>query len=200
MVQPDPQPAAALRLKEDTRRVHETLEARLLPYLEAVTDADTYAHLLRAFHSYYAALEKAVAKVLRPDALPDFTQRRKAEWLLLDLEALGRPTHDRELPASLLPAIDDEAAAWGALYVLEGSTLGGRLICRMLDKQLPGAPLRFFGGYGAQTGPYWMAFLGAFEKAAPGLSYDAILRAATHTFQSLDLWLQQQLLPATRTV
>lgn len=193
MVHPDPQSTVALRLKEDTRVAHEALEARLLPFLEAITDADAYAHLLRAFYSFYGALETKIAAALPPDALPDLGARRKAGWLLEDLKTLGDTNLPGALPQRFLPTIDDEAAAWGALYVLEGSSLGGRLICRMIAKQFPGAPLRFFNGYGSDTGPLWVRFLAALEQAGSQLSYPEINRSATHTFQSFDLWLQQQL-------
>lgn len=192
MVHPDPRPAAALRLKSDTRQVHETLEARLLPYLEAIADADAYAHLLRLFYRYYQPLESSIAHWIGNAQLHDSDTRRKAGWLLADLAALGR-SGEALAAASQLPPLDSEAAAWGALYVLEGSTLGGRLICRMLQQQLPGAPLHFFSGYGSQTGPYWVAFLAAFEEAATRLPYSDICQSAFLTFQSLDLWLQQQL-------
>ncbi|WP_460568225.1 biliverdin-producing heme oxygenase [Flaviaesturariibacter terrae] len=172
--------------------MHETLEARLQPQLESIGDAESYARLLRSFYAFYASLESRIAAALPAEALPDIASRRKADWLLDDLAALGHPSTD-DMPMPAATAIDSAAAAWGALYVLEGSTLGGRIICRMLSAQLPGAPLRFFSGYGAHTGPSWIAFLAALEQAAPRLSYDAIRQSATLTFQSFDLWLQQQL-------
>ncbi|RYY67300.1 MAG: hypothetical protein EOO12_01550 [Chitinophagaceae bacterium] len=193
MVHPDPRSSVALQLKEDTRAVHEALEARLLPILENLTHGKAYARLLRAFYGFYQPLETRIAEQLSLARLPDLGGRRKASWLLEDLAALGEPAPGLADIPGQLPPIDGEAAAWGALYVLEGSTLGGRIICRMLEKQLPGAPLRFFAGYGTQTGPYWTAFLAAFAQASARLPYSDIRQSAFLTFQSFDLWLQQHL-------
>ena len=190
MVHSDPRSAVALQLKEDTRTVHETLEARLIPFLENIADGNAYAQLLRAFYGFYHPLETRIATQISAAVLPDAAERRKAAWLLEDLALLG---DGAPAQGAVLPAIDCEGAAWGALYVLEGSTLGGRLICRMLEKQLPGAGLRFFAGYGSQTGHYWTTFLAAFERAALRLSYSEIRAAAFFTFQSFDHWLQLQL-------
>ncbi len=49
------------------------------------------------------------------------------------------------------------------MYVLEGSTLGGQVICQILMRNLavPELPkaLSFFNGYGADTQSYWDTFV-----------------------------------------
>ena len=70
--------------------------------------------------------------------------------------------------SSYLPGIENEVQAQGALYVLEGSTLGGRGITKMLLRQCPWLTLQkltFFNGYGAGTGPMWLSFHTAFKTA-----------------------------------
>ncbi|MER3464226.1 MAG: hypothetical protein C4329_07220 [Chitinophagaceae bacterium] len=56
-------------------------------------------------------------------------QRRKADAILLDLN----DTVDLSLCTSL-PQINSTAKTIGAMYVLEGSTLGGRGISKMLQR------------------------------------------------------------------
>jgi heme oxygenase (biliverdin-IX-beta and delta-forming) len=101
--------------------------------------------------------------------LPDIRRRRKASFLLDDLACLGFSTD--QLPLSnFLPMIESEPEAWGALYVLEGSTPGGRGITKMLLKQCPTLTLhdiKFFNGYSDETGPMWVRF----QKALNGLPY-----------------------------
>jgi heme oxygenase len=60
----------------------------------------------------------------------DFDERRRTPALIADIIALGGVV-------SLAPAADEETlqsfeAALGALYVLEGSTLGGKFILRAI--------------------------------------------------------------------
>jgi heme oxygenase len=52
-------------------------------------------------------------------------------------------------------------AAWGALYVVEGSALGGQLIARQLSERLGITAERggaFFAGWGERTGSRWREF------------------------------------------
>ncbi|RYY93360.1 MAG: hypothetical protein EOO11_19855, partial [Chitinophagaceae bacterium] len=80
------------------------------------------------------------------------------------------------------------------LYVLEGSTLGGRFIVKMIAAALPGLPegaLRFFRGYGAETGPMWLTFQAALGTWAERRQPAPIVDAANLTFETFDAWIQQ---------
>jgi heme oxygenase len=53
------------------------------------------------------------------------------------------------------------------LYVLEGSTLGGRIILRMLaSRGVQDPSLAFLDPYGAQTGARWRGFLAVLAREA----------------------------------
>jgi heme oxygenase len=57
--------------------------------------------------------------------------------------------------------VDSRAAAVGAQYVLEGSSLGGQFLSRQLFDRLQLTPERggaYFAAYGAATGRRWQAF------------------------------------------
>ena len=93
----------------------------------------------------------------------DFAQRQRAHLLRADLQALGmKDSTVASLPrCQELPKIDDCFDGLGCLYVLEGSTLGGKLIARELERrfgldQQSGAA--FFNSYGADVGSMWMEF------------------------------------------
>ncbi len=107
--------------------------------------------------------------------------RRRSHLLLADLHTLGGETaadpagpSDSRDPAwsSILEmsakqvrelASDGtereyEAGFLGALYVLEGSTLGGRILARQVETVLeltPGQGNAYFQGHGAATGALW---------------------------------------------
>ena len=111
--------------------------------------------------------------------LPDLTSRAKAVLLRRDLRQLGR----EPVPAD--PHLDTgdvygASEALGALYVLEGSTLGARFVLARLVPLL-GADIRgatqYLEAYGETRAERWHTFTAALESAAT----DAGSRAALVT-------------------
>ncbi len=69
---------------------------------------------------------------------------------------------------SELPALMEPVEALGALYVLEGSSLGRQVMLSKLAERLdirPDWAGHFFSGYGKQTGAMWQAFVAALNEA-----------------------------------
>jgi heme oxygenase len=65
--------------------------------------------------------------------LADWPERRRGELIAADLAELGA-----ELPEPIAPPrLGGEASMLGALYVLEGSRLGGALLKRSLSDRVP---------------------------------------------------------------
>jgi heme oxygenase len=87
----------------------------------------------------------------------------------------------------------NRAELMGAMYVVEGSTLGGLHLARAL------APLfapetrdgrRFFLGYGERHAAMWRAFIGELEQCATTpASEDAIIESALQTFSVFETWM-----------
>jgi heme oxygenase len=78
--------------------------------------------------------------------------------------------------------VEDQADLVGALYVIEGATLGGQVISPQIQAGRLGVTPehggRFFHGYGEQTTPRWNEFLSFAEQVCP----DAARREkAAHT-------------------
>ncbi len=110
------------------------------------------------------ALEGALSAGIAPALFANWSGRLRSHALRSDLDALGgcfRLT--RTAP------IEDEAAAFGTLYVLEGSRLGGQVLARMAgesdDRTVRGAT-RYFR-HGEKAG-LWRSFVEALE-ASPGV-------------------------------
>lgn len=121
--------------------------------------------------------------------------RRKCGWLEADLAAMGGVTvpADRAECGSL-PRMDTASRAFGCAYVLEGATLGGRHISRMLEQsQAPADARRFFGSYGRETAEKWASFCAALENfaAAEGCA-EEMMEAAEETFSALTAWLTRE--------
>ncbi len=148
------------RLKEATRDNHQRLEEGLDVSSRLFSLSD-YRSLLLRWWGFYVPIERDISfAVAQTNSQFEFGARRKTGLLLQDLQALG--VSEAELKSAPqcadLPELRDFAAALGCLYVLEGATLGGQIISRLLRQNLGltaenGAA--FFNAYGKQTGRMW---------------------------------------------
>ncbi len=181
-------------LREQTAALHRATEARLgLP--GAIRTRDDYTAWLARFYGLYCPLEAKLTALTSETALgPMLQQRKQTPQLREDLGALGINPDDLPLaPASILPLLPDFAAALGAHYVLEGSTLGGVLILRAVETRLGDAvagAARFFGGRSNSVGPMWHSFSGqldAYGQAWPSRRAD-VVTGARQTFEAMLLW------------
>lgn len=176
-------------LKSATAAHHERVEAAM-PSLDQLATPEGYASALRALHGFHAAWEPAIwrAPGMHDTGLVE-ADRRKLPQLERDLRVLGIQ------PLEARPPVDemDAAAALGALYVLEGATLGGRVINRHIAGPLgitPQAGGAYYHGYGERTGPRWKEFCAAAESyvARHGGESRAV-RGAVACFGALEAWL-----------
>lgn len=182
------------RLKDATRPRHEAVEARL-GLMRMTSTLEGYARALRRFHGLHRAAEAAFARVEGWDGVGiDPEERRKTPLLEEDLRRLGMtPEAIAALPpCTTLPPIVDLPTALGAMYVLEGSTLGGRYITKAVAKSLgltPGDGCSYFASYGEHLGAMWKAFGAAVDAfAATRTVHDAVERSADATFAAVDEW------------
>lgn len=142
------------RLKRETAPLHAELDAMVAPML---SDRGRYRTLLAGLRDAYGVIEHELARHEVPlaRAAYDLTERRKLRWLEEDLGALSASEPAVIRPSYTLP---DASTAFGAIYVVEGATLGGQVIARQVIPALALSPergCRFFTGYGAETGERW---------------------------------------------
>lgn len=186
-------------LKEATHSRHQHIEARL-DLLNRDWKLPFYQALLERFHGFYRAVEPVLLQNEgRTGHGLDLTQRAKLPLLEADLRALGLSAGQVDaLPVCPQPpSLADFPQRLGCLYVIEGSTLGGQVISRVLGQRLGLSPengARFFAGYGADTGAKWRAFKAFAEAQSLSLvETNAASNAACACFDSLDQWLSQVL-------
>ncbi len=177
------------RLRSATRLPHQRLEAALGLVTPGVDEAHV-VRLLERFHGFHAAWEPALEGRL-PDDIR--VPRLKMPLLRNDLARLGVTTQRlRELPLCMAARglCGSEGEAAGALYVLEGSTLGGQVISRALQGTpwLGGRALRYWNAYGPDTGRRWRETL-AYLEALPLDAGEQAVASAVATFVLLHAWL-----------
>jgi len=184
------------RLREATTAAHERLHRH--PGFAAAAAGEIaiadYRLLLARLYGFHRAFEITQAAVRDP--AKDAEGRTRAWLIVEDLETLGveREEIDRLPLCEALAPLDSEAETLGALYVLEGSTLGGIQIARALEpvlREYEGRGRRFYHGYGDRHGAMWRAFLARLEPlAARPSEAEAAVRSAIRTFESFELWMR----------
>ncbi|RCH55464.1 heme oxygenase [Mucilaginibacter hurinus] len=168
-------------IKEYTKTAHTDLEKIVVQKLKDVRSETDYAGLLKYFYAYFSALETAIAPYINQQILADYDLRRKADKLEHDIQELG--SEIANLPQVTLPKIGDARQAMGALYVMEGSVLGGTIIVQMLKKAGINTGLTFFGGYGEDNGTMWGKFVMALNKLGQTSDDErSVLETAAATF------------------
>jgi heme oxygenase len=110
-----------------------------------------------------------------------------------DLVALGwdRASVVRLPQCESLRAPESTAEFIGALYVVEGSTLGGIQLARALEPLVrSGEGRSFFLGYGDRHGAMWRSFLKILEECASSeAAGDAVIEGAIRTFADFESWM-----------
>lgn len=183
-------------LKEGTRDLHLATEKILVQYLKENTTVEGYSRLLKAFYGFMMPLEQKIGQYIDPERLPDYPQRRRAAALIDDLEALGMTGIGESIAqCAEVDYIDSYASAMGALYVCEGSSLGGSVIVDMIKKRvnIKGEPFAFFSSYGSRTMGMWHDFLVALNAYPDQAEASVTLKSAGQTFAVFGKWLESQL-------
>jgi len=164
------------RLKTETRPAHDRIE-KAIGLERIAASMEGYQDLLARFYGFHDAWEKA-AEALAPDSA-FFQRRRKTALLAKDLAALGmRADAISRLPRCqpLMP-LPSAAAVLGSMYVIEGSTLGGAIIARDVERRLgltAETGCAYFRSYGRDTALMWKSF-GAMLLAASSPEVDDLI-------------------------
>jgi heme oxygenase len=180
-------------LRAGTQEWHEKLEELELSksILKADIQPEDYKRYLAAMYGFVKPFESQAYPALAA-IVPDIEDRRKTHLMEQDLRALGYT--DTQIAA--LPLADWQAGTaagnMGALYVMEGSALGGMVISKHIQATLgldASNGASFFQPYGAALGAKWKAFLGVFtgytqeHQCAP-----EVISTATDTFKAIYHW------------
>lgn len=135
-----------------------------------------YRQFLQAHGAALFSLEAALEQGGIERLLQDWPARRRRDALRADLLALGCA-----VPTPFpLSASASSGWCWGAVYVLEGSRLGGQVLLRRLRAAQPGAPANYLG-HATEHG-LWPGFLQQLEAGAAGIDEHELQRGVDDAF------------------
>jgi heme oxygenase len=143
-----------------------------------------YRALLARLYGFYEPFERALD-----------TDPIRTRWLAADLAWLGieAPALARIQTCAEIPPYPCRTSRLGALYVVEGSALGGRQLSRGLERLLGQGSAdgrRFLVGRDADTGAAWRDFVERLIAADAEMSgRTTLIAAATATFAVFETWL-----------
>lgn len=139
-------------LRQATAADHDAVDRLFGGY--DLSDPNDYADFLIAQAAAFLPVEDAIDRSEPSLVVPDWAERRRSALLQADLATL-----DRDIPgAPPLVAFTTREATLGAVYVLEGSRLGGQMLARTV---YPGAPKSFLS---ANSSSHWRSLLSTLEK------------------------------------
>jgi heme oxygenase len=185
-------------IKDRTAGAHTSVEDGMTDrFFEGSSfDLDDFRGILVAFFGLYQPLDAALAGRVEA-AMADFDHLDRSRRLERDLRTLGMT--DAELVA--LPTLPETALVTpetlpellGCLYVIEGSSLGNRVLRRRIRSLLGVAELpaeAFFHDDPRETRERWTHFNDQFARH---ITDRKALESATHmaraTFQMFETWL-----------
>jgi heme oxygenase (biliverdin-IX-beta and delta-forming) len=186
-------------LRTETASVHRRLERTrcFVRLFEPDYSIQEYQDLIAKFYGFFSALEPLIFGNLNQAHQAILGDRTKTALLAKDLVLMGlTETQDIVIPrCKKLPQLTSFARQMGALYVLEGSTLGGRVISKRLKEhfgEIIFEKLNYYQCYGDDLMVNWKSFQEFMAKQFDGneLEIQESINASIDTFTCLEHWLE----------
>ncbi|MCS3531857.1 biliverdin-producing heme oxygenase [Chryseobacterium sp. JUb7] len=174
-------------LKQNTAEFHDAAE-KLFSSEKIFSRTFTLEDYKKIIHTNYLMLLHSEDKIFSSlaDKFSDklqLTDRKKLPLIEKDLESLALENQ----AASHTLEFDNENEALGAMYVIEGSTLGGNVIAKQLSKTegFDNVTFNFFGCYQENTGPMWKSFKEVLDTEVKEENYNEVLSGAKKLYTFL---------------
>jgi heme oxygenase len=181
-------------LRTETAANHKTLESLMFvnEIMNNSLSIDQYKKLLTVNYIIHQKLENTLANMLDADIAVRLEMNGR-----LKLSALEQDLNYWNIDSLTLPGLDFElfvpqkntAEVLGALYVLEGATLGGNVIKRHIlanpnfkDHE---SGLNYYGIYGETLSTKWKEFVSVLNECVVEADYEGCINSANLTFNNL---------------
>ena len=184
----------ATLLRTETAGGHKELES--LMYVNEIMNnslsIEQYKKLLTINYIIHQKLENKLANMLDANLASELDMKSR-----LKLAALEKDLAYWNIDSLTLPGLNfdlfipekNNAEVLGALYVLEGATLGGNMIKRHIlanptFKDEEGG-LNYYGVYGDELSAKWKSFVSILNDTVSEADYERCIASANHTFNNL---------------
>ncbi|MBP6497237.1 MAG: biliverdin-producing heme oxygenase [Campylobacteraceae bacterium] len=174
-------------LKSQTQTLHDKLEKN--PFMQKIEKEkltkEDYIILLELFFKLHHCLE---TQMIEFEEL-NMAMRERKSHLVKDLSKLNYDVHKahKNFGADLEIKIDTLSKAYGALYVLEGSRMGGLFLSQLIRAQLgEEIPLSYFEGFKEQTLTYVSNFKAILNEKSSILNEQECVQSAKDIFIFVD--------------
>lgn len=181
-------------LRTETAENHKTLESLMFvnEIMNNSLSIDQYKKLLTVNYIIHQKLENKLANMLDADIAAELEMNSR-----LKLSALEKDLNYWGIDSLTLPGLDFElfipqkntAEVLGALYVLEGATLGGNVIKRHIlanpNFKAHEGGLNYYGVYGEELSTKWKKFVSVLNERVTETDYERCINSANQTFNNL---------------
>lgn len=174
-------------IKENTRQFHDAVESKFesQKIFDKSYTLNNYRQILWFNYLFHLNFEDKVFEKIDDHTAREIQleERRKLYLLELDLKSLdmesAEPNHEF--------SVASEAEAFGILYVMEGSSLGGNVIKKHLlqNPEFSGLDFHYFGCYGEKTGELWNNFKEILNNKFTESQFPEVLAGATKAYRFL---------------
>lgn len=178
------------KIKQATAHLHDQLEQKMFvgQIMDGSLTFEQYLSLLNVNYVTHFAVEdflfSALSEHLRQKL--DIESRIKLPALLRDFEEINSAVGVSPKTTPAFIDLSSDAAVLGAMYVLEGATLGGNVIAKRLktnDQLLPyNLNYHYYHVYGDQLSLKWKQFLEVLN-AIPEAKHEAAIKNAVSLFE-----------------
>lgn len=181
------------QLKEATKAHHDQLEQLMFvnQIMDGALTPAQYQKLLVTNYLSHAYFEDYIFNNLSTDLQQQLalTDRVKLPFLLKDVEELLIPIPEIPTNVKLNPIPADDASLLGALYVMEGATLGGHVIVKRLLVNPNLAPLdlhfHYYQAYGPSLINKWKDFVQVLNTYVAPDDYHKAIKSASDMFDNM---------------
>ena len=177
------------QVKALTSSAHQALEKYLVSIIRQIGSVEDYKKLLVLFYGYYKPVEELIETHLRISS-PIPLSTRKSDSLLSDINRIENQEEILSMATSV-PLLQNHTQALAALYVLEGSTLGGKYILQMVRKKIDlpeGIGDSFLSGHGINTELNWKCFKDFLDEEIDESDQHIFVEAVNDTFDRFNHW------------
>ncbi|WP_143883814.1 biliverdin-producing heme oxygenase [Chryseobacterium binzhouense] len=173
-------------LKKNTAEYHDTAE-KLFQSHKIFTKTFTLNDYKKIIYNNYLMLlhsEEKIFNLLNETYSEKLQLENRKKFHLIEKDFL---TLQLKNDSTFSFDISNESEALGALYVIEGSTLGGNVIAKQLSKTegFEDISFYFFGCYQEKTGTMWKSFKEVLDNQIKEENHNKVLSGAKKMYEFL---------------